>query len=94
MVVTLTYTTFPLNAQLFPYILKVESPTDVTAYSCLANIVPVEVIFVKMHNHHFGMATNRFRHVGIPLVLRGWSLNIISKTLLRLDRCLSLNISA
>lgn len=91
----LTYTTLPLNPQLFPYFLKIESPILIAGYSGFANMIPIEAILVQTHNHHFGIATDQFRPVGIFLALRGWFVNTVPQTLPRLGvHRLSLIISA
>lgn len=93
--VTSTYATFPLNPQLFPDVLKIESPIIVAAYSSFPNVIPVEAIRIKTHQHHFGMTTDWFRHGGILLAFRGWCINTIPQMLPRLsDWRLSLIISA
>ena len=45
-------------------------------------MIPVKAVLVQTHNHHFGVAANRF-HFAVLRTLPGWSIEVIALALLR-----------
>jgi hypothetical protein len=87
-----TYAAPPLDPQLLPYLLKIESPIVIAGYSSFANIIPVETVLVKMHNYHFGIVTDWFR---LLLALRRWCIITVPQALpWRSHHWLSWSVSA